>query len=204
MHERKVGFYRLICAVFEEKPSRELFSRWEKICSPAVPEGIGDMLETLTQREQYVLTTYYGLDGKKQTLQLIGGQLGYTKQRISQIKIKALRKMRHPTRMKKFGIVAEGLFSTTEGAPDKEHHKPAQEDLTEALSNVCLGEKIPLDVVNVETGGIIIPANKKITKTHLKKLAANYERIEISSSSVYGQIMRVINGFASQKYADNI
>ena len=47
-----------------------------------------------------------------------------------------------------------------------------REGLTEALSNILLGEKIPLDVVNGETGEIIIPANRKITKTLLRKLAA--------------------------------
>src|SRR5580693_5690253 len=35
-----------------------------------------------------------------------------------------------------------------------------QDQLTEALSNILLGEKIPLDVVNSETGEIIIPANR--------------------------------------------
>ena len=39
------------------------------------------------------------------------------------------------------------------------------------MSNILLGEKIPLDVVNSETGEIIIPANRKITKTLLRKLA---------------------------------
>src|SRR3954467_12512771 len=39
-----------------------------------------------------------------------------------------------------------------------------RDQLTEALSNILLGEKIPLDVVNSETGEIIIPANRKITK----------------------------------------
>ncbi len=43
----------------------------------------------------------------------------------------------------------------------------------------CLGEKIPLDVVNAETGEIIIPANRKITKTLLRKLANVYDHIEI-------------------------
>ena len=38
-----------------------------------------------------------------------------------------------------------------------------REGLTEALSNILLGEKIPLDVINGETGEIIIPANRKIT-----------------------------------------
>src|ERR1051326_3578707 len=50
-----------------------------------------------------------------------------------------------------------------------------REQLTEALSNILLGEKIPLDVVNSETGEIIIPANRKITKTLLRKLAGVYD-----------------------------
>ena len=54
--------------------------------------------------------------------------------------------------------------------------------MTEALSNILLGEKIPLDVVNAETGEIIIPANRKITKTLLRKLATVYDHIEIDPS----------------------
>ena len=43
----------------------------------------------------------------------------------------------------------------------KQKQDALREDLTEALSNILLGEKIPLDVVNVQTGEIIIPANRK-------------------------------------------
>ena len=68
---------------------------------------------------------------------------------------------------------------------EEEHKKKTdelREQLTEALSNILLGEKIPLDVVNSETGEIIIPANRKITKTLLRKLATVYDRIEIDPS----------------------
>ena len=41
-----------------------------------------------------------------------------------------------------------------------------RENLTESLSNILLGEKIPLDVINSESGEIIIPANRKITRLH--------------------------------------
>ena len=51
------------------------------------------------------------------------------------------------------------------------------------LANILLGEKIPLDVVNSETGEIIIPSNRKITKTLLRKLAVSYDKIEIDPSS---------------------
>ncbi|MFA5688763.1 MAG: DNA-directed RNA polymerase subunit beta [Kiritimatiellales bacterium] len=72
------------------------------------------------------------------------------------------------------------------------------EDLTEALSNILLGEKIPLDVVNTETGDIIIPANRKITKTLLRKLANNYEFIEIDPSPIRIKIMGIIDTFRSK------
>ncbi|MDL5050062.1 DNA-directed RNA polymerase subunit beta [Oscillatoria amoena NRMC-F 0135] len=69
------------------------------------------------------------------------------------------------------------------------------EQLTEALSNVLLGEKIPLDVVNAETGEIIIPANRKITKTLLRKLASVYDHIEIDPSPIRIKIREIISSF---------
>ncbi|MBI9019798.1 MAG: DNA-directed RNA polymerase subunit beta [Verrucomicrobia bacterium] len=72
------------------------------------------------------------------------------------------------------------------------------EDLTEALSNILLGEKIPLDVVNVQSGDIIIPANRKITKTLLRKLAASYEHIEIDPSPIRIKIMGIIDNFRNR------
>jgi len=62
------------------------------------------------------------------------------------------------------------------------------EQLTEALSNILLGEKIPLDVVNAQTGEIIIPANRKITKTLLRKLASVYDHVDIDPSPIRNKI----------------
>jgi DNA-directed RNA polymerase subunit beta len=75
------------------------------------------------------------------------------------------------------------------------------EDLTEALSNILLGEKIPLDVMNAQTGDVIIPANRKITKTLLRKLAASYEHIEIDPSPIRIKIMSIIDNFRN-KFAE--
>src|SRR5258705_331972 len=71
----------------------------------------------------------------------------------------------------------------------------------EALSNILLGEKIPLDVVNSETGEIIIPANRKITKTLLRKLATVYDRIEIDPSPIRNKINEIIGSF-KKKFDD--
>jgi DNA-directed RNA polymerase subunit beta len=81
---------------------------------------------------------------------------------------------------------------------EEDHKKKTnelQDQLTEALSNILLGEKIPLDVVNSETGEIIIPANRKITKTLLRKLATVYDRIEIDPSPIRNKINEIIGQF---------
>jgi DNA-directed RNA polymerase subunit beta len=73
-----------------------------------------------------------------------------------------------------------------------------REGLTESLSNILLGEKIPLDVTNGQTGEVIIPANRKITKTLLRKLAAVSKHVEIDPSPVRIKIMEIIGTFQSK------
>lgn len=81
----------------------------------------------------------------------------------------------------------------------KEEHKNRKQhlidELTESLSNILLGEKIPLDVVNTESGEIIIPANRKITKTLLRKLAAAADSIHIDSSPIQIKIDDILDEF---------
>jgi DNA-directed RNA polymerase subunit beta len=84
---------------------------------------------------------------------------------------------------------------------NKKKTEELREQLTEALSNILLGEKIPLDVVNSETGEIIIPANRKITKTLLRKLATVYDRIEIDPSPIRNKINEIIGSF-KKKFDD--
>ncbi len=76
---------------------------------------------------------------------------------------------------------------------NKRRKDELHEQLTEALSNVLLGEKIPLDVVNAQTGEIIIPANRKITKQLLRKLASVYEHVEIDPSPIRNKIREIIS-----------
>lgn len=65
-------------------------------------ERLKDVLTTLTEREQDVLTLRFGLkDGYSRTLEEVGRKFDVTRERIRQIEAKALRKMRHPTRLRK-------------------------------------------------------------------------------------------------------
>ncbi len=73
-----------------------------------------------------------------------------------------------------------------------------REELTESLSNILLGEKIPLDVVNGDTGEVIIPANRKITKTLLRRLAAVSKHIEIDPSPVRIKIMEIVGNYQTK------
>ena len=72
-------------------------------------EKIGDVLLTLTDREQEVLTLRFGLvDGYPRTLEEVGRKFNVTRERIRQIEAKALRKMRHPTRIRKLEGFLDG------------------------------------------------------------------------------------------------
>jgi DNA-directed RNA polymerase subunit beta len=73
-----------------------------------------------------------------------------------------------------------------------------REGLTEALSNILLGEKIPLDVINGENSEIIIPANRKITKTLLRRLAAVSKHVQIDPSPVRIKIMEIIASYQTK------
>lgn len=64
-------------------------------------EKIMDVLDSLTDRERRVLSLRFGLvDGYSRTLEEVGRQFNVTRERIRQIEAKALRKMRHPTRIR--------------------------------------------------------------------------------------------------------
>jgi RNA polymerase primary sigma factor len=76
-------------------------------------EKIMDVLDSLTDRERRVLSLRFGLvDGYSRTLEEVGRQFNVTRERIRQIEAKALRKMRHPTRIRQLHGFFEPDHST--------------------------------------------------------------------------------------------
>jgi RNA polymerase primary sigma factor len=70
-------------------------------------DKLRDVLGSLSERERAVLERRFGLaDGTNHTLEEVGRAFHVTRERIRQIEAKALRKLRHPTRIRKLG----GLF----------------------------------------------------------------------------------------------
>ncbi len=82
-------------------------------------EKIKDVLETLTDRERQVLEQRFGLvDGFSRTLEEVGRQFRVTRERIRQIEAKALRKMRHPTRIRQLeGFLEAADLQTAPNLP---------------------------------------------------------------------------------------
>jgi RNA polymerase primary sigma factor len=73
----------------------------EKTGFSLLRDKLGDVLTSLSEREQQVLELRFGLgDGYSRTLEEVGRQFRVTRERIRQIEAKALRKMRHPTRIR--------------------------------------------------------------------------------------------------------
>ncbi|MCX7886191.1 MAG: RNA polymerase sigma factor RpoD [Verrucomicrobiae bacterium] len=73
----------------------------EAVSYSLLKEKLADVLETLTERERKVLQLRFGLgDGHCRTLEEVGRMFHVTRERIRQIEAKALRKMRHPTRLR--------------------------------------------------------------------------------------------------------
>jgi RNA polymerase primary sigma factor len=76
-------------------------------------EKLGDVLTSLTERERRILEMRFGLvDGYERTLEEIGKMYSVTRERIRQIEAKALRKLRHPTRVRHL----QGFLDTEEEA----------------------------------------------------------------------------------------
>jgi RNA polymerase primary sigma factor len=71
------------------------------VMSDSLKEEVNHILSTLTVRESTILKLYFGLDGEKpHTLEEIGIQFKLTRERVRQIKEKALRRLRHSSRSK--------------------------------------------------------------------------------------------------------
>ena len=90
----------------------------ESVVSPSdaaidlnLKEQMARMLKTLTPREERIIKMRFGMDdGSEHTLEEVGQVFSVTRERIRQIEAKALRKLRHPSRSRRFRIFVRGAF----------------------------------------------------------------------------------------------
>jgi RNA polymerase primary sigma factor len=82
----------------------------ERVISSNVRDVAGDVLQTLSPREEKVIRLRFGLDadGRERTLEEVGEDFNVTRERIRQIEVKALRKLRHPSRARVLKNLVDG------------------------------------------------------------------------------------------------
>jgi RNA polymerase primary sigma factor len=82
----------------------------EKVITANLRDVAGDVLQTLSPREEKVIRLRFGLDneGRERTLEEVGEDFQVTRERIRQIEVKALRKLRHPSRARVLKNFIEG------------------------------------------------------------------------------------------------
>lgn len=82
----------------------------ERVITSNMRDVAGDVLQTLSPREEKVIRLRFGLDteGRERTLEEVGEDFQVTRERIRQIEVKALRKLRHPSRARVLKNFIEG------------------------------------------------------------------------------------------------
>jgi len=82
----------------------------ERVITANLRDIAGDVLQTLSPREEKVIRLRFGLDreGRERTLEEVGEDFKVTRERIRQIEVKALRKLRHPSRARVLKNFIEG------------------------------------------------------------------------------------------------
>jgi RNA polymerase primary sigma factor len=89
---------------------RSTVSPAERVITANLRDVAGDVLQTLSPREEKVIRLRFGLDneGRERTLEEVGEDFQVTRERIRQIEVKALRKLRHPSRARVLKNFIEG------------------------------------------------------------------------------------------------
>lgn len=92
------------------------FSPAETVANTDLKKRVREVLKSLTPREEKVLKMRFGIDvASEHTLEEVGKDFSVTRERIRQIEVKALRKLRHPSRCKKLETFFEKEFEISPG-----------------------------------------------------------------------------------------
>ena len=99
--------------------SENEFSPSDIVANTDLKEKVREVLKSLTPREEKVLKMRFGIDvASEHTLEEVGKDFSVTRERIRQIEVKALKKLKHPSRSKKLQSFFEKEFHVTHEEDD--------------------------------------------------------------------------------------
>ena len=99
----------------------------DTVSSTDLKERVREVLKTLTPREEKVLKMRFGIDvASEHTLEEVGQDFGVTRERVRQIEVKALKKLRHPSRSKKLNL--QSFFDQELAALEEEAEEEEQSE----------------------------------------------------------------------------
>jgi RNA polymerase primary sigma factor len=97
------------------------FSPSDTVANNDLKERVREVLKSLTPREEKVLKMRFGIDvASEHTLEEVGKDFSVTRERIRQIEVKAIKKLRHPSRSKKLQSFFDKEFDETMSFDDNE------------------------------------------------------------------------------------
>jgi RNA polymerase primary sigma factor len=103
------------------------YTPMDAVVNDDLKEKVREVLKSLTPREEKVLKMRFGIDvASEHTLEEVGKDFSVTRERIRQIEVKALRKLRHPSRSRKLQTFLEKEYETTNKEPSKEEEPSDQ------------------------------------------------------------------------------
>jgi len=98
------------------------FTPADTVASNDLKDRVRHILKSLTPREEKVLKMRFGIDvASEHTLEEVGKDFGVTRERVRQIEVKALRKLRHPSRSKDLQSFLEKEFELQSESEDNGH-----------------------------------------------------------------------------------
>ena len=93
-------YNKIIAAINPEKIIAENKPKSESAMMESLAKEIERALATLTERESDIIRMFFGIGCQEMTLEEIGERFGLTRERVRQIKEKAIRRLRHTSRSK--------------------------------------------------------------------------------------------------------
>lgn len=142
---RTYRFWRFYKAIFDVK-IKEIVEMYEDM--PPITDlkvmKVMDVLDTLTEKEQWILKMHFGLGGEgPKDLETVGMAYYVTRERVRQIEAKALRKLRHPSRLRSlpelYGFVPPEKIPTGICLKTTDGRKVVDPDTT--IDNLCLSAR---------------------------------------------------------------